>query len=207
MPFRVPAEQTRIELEEKGKERQKEMSETAGEQLPAIPEDLTPEWLGAKLGHKIKSVENTRSIWGTGSKLFYTIAYEHESSDERPTHICIKGVFDPKMIEEQPWTVSLAQREAEFFAKLAPTVNNMIFPKGWWSSTSDKQGISIMNDLTKEGCTFPPEVASYPVEKVMDGVGQLAGLHAQYWGQSQEDHPCKRTFLYPKGFILCLPVT
>lgn len=167
------------------------MSENASEKLPALPSDLTPEWLGVRLGHKIKSAENTRSIWGTASKLFYTITYEDESKDERPTQVCIKGVFDPKMIESQPWTVSLAQREAEFFTKVAPTVNNMIFPKGWWGGTSDKQGIAIMNDLTSEGCSFAAEVASYPAEKVMNGVEQLAGLHAQYWGQSQEDHPCK----------------
>ena len=164
---------------------------TTSETLPILPADLTPEWFSAKLGHKIKSVENTRNIWGTASKLFYTITYEDESSEDRPTNICVKGVFDPKMIEAQPWTVSLAQREAEFFSKVAPAINNMIFPKGWWSGTSEKQGIAIMNDLVNEGCTFPAEVAAYSVDKVKNGVEQLAGLHAQYWGQSQEDHPCK----------------
>jgi hypothetical protein len=167
------------------------MAETTSEQLPALPSDITAEWLGAKLGHKIKSIENTRNIWGTGSKLFYNITYEDESSKERPSTVCIKGVFDPKMIEDQPWTVSLAQRESEFFSKIAPGLENMLFPKGWWSGSSDKQGIAVMNDLSKEGCTFPAEVASYSVDQVLNGVEQLAGLHAKYWGQSQEDHPCK----------------
>jgi hypothetical protein len=174
------------------------MSSTDSEQLPALPSDLTPSWLGSKLGHKIKTAENTRTIWGTASKLFFTITYEDEkdekdeSADERPTQICVKGVFDPKMMRDQPWTVSLAQREANFYSKLAPRIRNMTFPRAWWSGTSDTQGIAIMDDLTKEGCTFPAEVASYPVKQVMNGVEQLAGLHAQYWGQSQEDHPCKR---------------
>lgn len=97
------------------------MSTASAEKLPALPSDITPEWLGAKLGHKIKSVENTRNIWGTASKLFYTITYDHSSSEDRPEHVCVKGVFDPKMIEAQPWTVSLAQREAEFFSEIAPT--------------------------------------------------------------------------------------
>jgi hypothetical protein len=175
------------------------MSGTVDEQLPTVPLDLTPEWLGVRLGHKIKSIDNTRNIWGTGSKLFYTITYEHESSSERPTHVCVKGVFDPAMIEAQPWTVSLAQREADFFSKVAPGLKNMVFPRGWWSGTSDKQGIAIMDDLTTAGCTFAPEVASYSFEKVMNGVEQLAGLHAQYWGQSQEQHPCN------EGSFPCLP--
>ncbi|KAK7954628.1 hypothetical protein PG996_015437 [Apiospora saccharicola] len=162
-----------------------------GEVLPTLPEHITPEWLSAKLNQKVKAIENTRNIWGTASKLFYAITYEDEEGDgsELPTDICIKGVFDPKMIAAQPWTVSLAQREAEFFSQIAPQVDHMIFPKGWWSGVGESQGIAIMNDLTKEGCTFAAEVASYPVAKVMNGVEQLAGLHAKYWGQSQEDHP------------------
>ncbi|KAK3385463.1 kinase-like domain-containing protein [Podospora didyma] len=170
------------------------MSESSAPKLPAVPADLTPDWLGSKLGHKIKSLENTRSIWGTGSKLFYTITYDDDDDDkptteERPTHVCIKGVFDPNMIEAVPWTVSLAQREADFFSKIAPGLKNMIFPKGLWSATSDKQGLAVMEDLTKTGCTFAPEVAAYPYTTVMNGVEQLASLHADYWGQSQEDHP------------------
>ncbi|KAI9148887.1 hypothetical protein HJFPF1_10930 [Paramyrothecium foliicola] len=159
------------------------------EQLPVLPADLTPEWFSAKLGHKVKSVENTRNIWGTASKLFYTITYEDESTDSRPTDVCIKGVFDPKTIAEQPWTVPLAIREADFFTKVAPTLSNINYPNSWWSGKNETQGIVIMDDLTKHGCTFPPEVAEYSVEKVMSGVETLAGLHAQYWGQSQEDHP------------------
>jgi len=165
--------------------------------LPAIPSDITPEWLSSKLGHDIKSIQHTRSIWGTGSKLFYTLTYSDPTpTTSKPTHICIKGVFDPSMIQAQPWTVSLAQREADFFSKIAPTLNgptSITFPRGYWSGTSDTQGISVMEDLSEAGCTFAPEVASYPVAIVLDAVSQLAALHARYWGQSQEDHPCMST--------------
>ncbi|KAK1991643.1 hypothetical protein LX36DRAFT_590044 [Colletotrichum falcatum] len=184
------------------------MTPTAGEQLPALLADVTPEWLESKLGHRIKSAENTHNIWGTASKLFYTITYENESSsggEDRPTHVCVKGVFSPEIIEAQPWTVSLAQREAEFFSKVAPNVKNMIYPKSWWSGTSEKQGIAIMSDLTREGCTFPAEVASYPFEKVINGVEQMAGLHAQYWGQSQEDHPWIWNHFDPAVKFVCTP--
>ncbi|KAH7398658.1 kinase-like domain-containing protein [Phaeosphaeria sp. MPI-PUGE-AT-0046c] len=181
------------------------MATTSNEQLPALPSDLTPVWLESKIGHKIKSLENTRNIWGTASKLFYNITYEDESEHERPTQICVKGVFDPKMMEAQPWTVSLAQREADFFSKVAPQVHNMIYPKSWWSGTSDKQGIAIMNDLVEEGCTFPGEVASYSVDDVKKGVEQLAGLHAQYWGQSSDDHPWIWNNYDPAMKFMCTP--
>lgn len=165
------------------------MSSTAEEKLPQLPAELTPEWFSEKFGHRVKSAENTHTIWGTASKLFFTITYEEDSTEDRPTHVCVKGVFDPKMIEAQPWTVSLAQRESEFFSKIAPNIKNVVFPRGWWGGKNETQGIAIMNDLTKEGCIFAPEVAEYSVAQVKNGVATLAGLHAQYWGQSQEDHP------------------
>lgn len=165
------------------------------EHLPALPEDVTAEWLGTVLGHKIKSatMHSDRNIFGTASKLFFTLEYADEVPDPstRPLHICVKGVFDPVMVASQPWTVSLAQREADFFAKIAPTIKHMGYPTGWWGGTSDKQGIAIMSDLIHEGCTFAPEVAAYPLDKILDGAEQMAGLHAQFWGKRQDDYPCK----------------
>lgn len=163
------------------------------ETLPALPAEVTAEWLGSKLGHKVKAVTMTRTIFGTASKLFFSIEYADEVADpaSRPTHVCVKGVFDPAMVASQPWTVSLAQREADFFAIIAPTIKHMGYPRGWWGGKSDKQGIAITSDLTYEGCTFPPEVASYPLQTVLDGVAQIAGLHAQFWGKSQADYPCE----------------
>lgn len=163
------------------------------ERLPASPSEITAEWLGSKLGHKVRAATMTRTIFGTASKLFFSIEYADEVADaaSRPAHVCVKGVFDPDIAAAQPWTVSLAQREADFFAKIAPTIKHMGYPKGWWGGKSDSQGIAIMSDLTHEGCTFPPEVASYTLEAVLDGAAQIAGLHAQFWGKSQEDYPCE----------------
>lgn len=168
-------------------------TETSAEELPSLPEEVTAQWLGSKLGHPIKSIVLTRTIFGTGSKLFFSIEYANDVADpsSRPTHICVKGMFDPAMAAAEPWTISLAQREADFFAKIAPSIKHMGYPKGWWGGTNEKQGIAIMSDLNHEGCTFPPEAPSYSLEKVLDGAAQIAGLHAQFWGKSQEDYPCK----------------
>lgn len=167
-------------------------TEISTERLPAIPAEVTAEWLGSKLGHKVRSAKLTRTIFGTGSKLFFHIEYVDEVADPsvRPTYVCVKGVFDPAFAAAEPWTLSLAQHEADFFAKIAPTIKHMGYPRGWWGGASEEQGIAIMSDLSQEECTFPPEAASYPLEKVLDGVAQMAGLHAQFWGKS-EDYPCE----------------
>lgn len=187
--------------------------ESSAQQLPTVPSEITPEWLSPKLGHKIKSLEHTRSIWGTGSKLFYTITYadDNHSSSTRPTHICIKGVFDPTMLASQPWTLPLAQREADFFSHLAPDLladtTPINFPKTYWASTSPHQGISIMDDLYTSGCTVPPELASYPLSTVLEGIDQLATLHARYWGQSQLNHPWISNNYDTAMKFLCAPST
>jgi hypothetical protein len=162
------------------------------DELPALPEQVTAEWLSSVLKQPVKTATMTRTIFGTASKLFFTLEYSDEVADpkSRPTHICVKGVFDPAMVEAQPWTVSLAQREADFFSKIAPTIKHMGYPTGWWGGTSPKQGIAIMSDLTYEECEFPSETGPYSLETVLDGAAQIAGLHAQFWGMSQEDIPC-----------------
>ena len=169
------------------------MTVVATERLPLVPEEVTAEWLGSKLGHKIKMIAMTRTIFSTGSKVFFSIEYADDVADpsSRPSHVCVKGVFDPAFVMAEPWTVSLAQREADFFSKIAPFIKRMGYPKGWWGGTDDKQGIAIMSDLNFEGCTFPPDVVNQSLDKVLEGAAQIAGLHAQFWGKSQEDYPCK----------------
>ncbi|KAK4227409.1 kinase-like domain-containing protein [Podospora fimiseda] len=159
------------------------------EAFPAGPGDITPSWLSSKLGIKVSQLEHTRLIWGTESKLFYTVTYSEDAGEDLPKYICIKGVFDPAMVAAQPWTVSLARREGDFFSKIAPLLKGVEinFPKVYWSGTSDSQGICIMEDLTHSGCTFAPEVASYGVDVVIDGVEQLAAYHGLFWGKGQED--------------------
>lgn len=94
-------------------------------QLPALPEEITAAWLGSKLGHEIKEINLTRSIYGTETKLFFSISYnDNDATAERPTHVCIKGCFDPAMVAAQPWTILLAQREAEFYTRMAPNIKH-----------------------------------------------------------------------------------
>ncbi|KAJ7650052.1 kinase-like domain-containing protein [Roridomyces roridus] len=177
------------------------------EWLPAVPADLTLSWFESVLKLKIKSVEQTRAIWGTGAKLFFTLTYDDDDDDtERPTYICVKGVFDPAMAAAQPWTILLVQNEALFYSVLAPQITRMGYPKAWWSGTSEKQGISIMNDLTSEGCVFKPMTEPWTVEQALEGVEQLAGLHSQYWG-AQPVQPYAVNQYDPSMQFICAPWT
>ncbi|OTB00381.1 hypothetical protein M426DRAFT_267706 [Hypoxylon sp. CI-4A] len=148
-------------------------TEESAEKLPAVPSEVTAKWLGSKLGHSIRSVSLTECKLGTGGTLFFSIEYADETPDaaSRPMHVCVKGIFDPTT-----------------HTKIAPSIKHISLLKGLWAGKSDRQGITIMSDLSDQGCTFPPEVGSYPLEKVLEGAAQLAGLHAQFWGVNEEKY-------------------
>lgn len=65
----------------------------------------------------------------------------------------------------------------------------------------------MMTDFTSSGCTFPPDLASYPLNIVLEGIDQLAALHARYWGQSQETHPWISNTYDTAMKFLCAPDT
>ncbi|KAL7928013.1 kinase-like domain-containing protein [Trichoderma chlorosporum] len=183
------------------------------ETLPTLPIDITANWLGSKLGRKINTIKNTHSVWGTASKLIFAIEYDKEEEKdggddynaEMPTSVCVKGCFSPTIRKTQPWIVRIAQRETKFYLNLAPHLNGVTVPKSWWAGESEDQAIIIMTDLASTGGSFPAEVDSYPVEMVKKGITQLARLHAQFWGQREEDYSWFRNDYDPVLKGMCVP--
>ncbi|KAI6086761.1 kinase-like domain-containing protein [Hypoxylon rubiginosum] len=163
--------------------------------LPRVPEDVTASWLARVLGFRIKSIKHDKILPGTASKLYVTVEYEveddvdSETAASRPTHLCIKGAFDPAFVEQRPWIVMVYQREVEFFNRVAPSLDHIEIPKSWWAGYNAKQGIVIMEDLAIQGCEFGDPTETWPVSRVLAGVEQLAALHAKTWGVKPSDFP------------------
>jgi hypothetical protein len=160
------------------------------EKLPLVPQDITTEWLSAKLGHDVESIIQTGAIWGTASKIFYALTYKDKSSQHnRPTHICVKGGFMPELTKELPPLINFYRVEAKFFNIVAPNLTYMRLPKCWWAGENAEQGIVIMDDLNVKGYDFGEPTQPWTVDRVKDGVEQLAALHAGTWGASRSDYP------------------
>ncbi|XXH03326.1 hypothetical protein Hte_009724 [Hypoxylon texense] len=163
--------------------------------LPKIPEEVTASWLSQVLEAEVKSIKVDKILPGTASKLFITVKYGAEddvSGDDtasRPTHLCIKGGFNPAFIQQVPWIVMLYQREVEFFNRLAPSLDLMELPKAWWAGYDAEQGIVVLDDLTVRGCEFGDPTQVWPVSRVLAGIEQLAALHAKTWGVKASDFP------------------
>jgi hypothetical protein len=159
--------------------------------LPSLPEDIIPTWLTHVLGYQVNTVEITKVVHGTASKVFATVNYNDDdaSNTSRRKYLCIKGGFDPRIKAQYPWIVNIFFREADFFSRVAPKLANISVPRSYWAGHNGvDQGIVIMDDLNAQGCQFGDPAKSWSVSQVLAGVEQLAALHAGTWNARGEDY-------------------
>ncbi|KAI2619470.1 kinase-like domain-containing protein [Hypomontagnella submonticulosa] len=161
--------------------------------LPQIPEEITATWLSKVLRAKVTSVKRSNIIHGTASKIYIVVEYDGGADTNvaapGPRHLCVKGGFNPVMLQQMPWVVMIYQREVEFFNRVVPFLDHMEIPKCWWAGHNSTQGIVIMDDLAAQGCEFGNPTEVWPVSRVLAGVEQLAALHAKTWGVRPVDYP------------------
>ncbi|KAH8162951.1 hypothetical protein CIB48_g5291 [Xylaria polymorpha] len=160
------------------------IKDTSTPSLPAVSDEVTPEWLSSVLGLKVKSIKRTNELPGTATKVFVTA-----SDDSGERQLCLKGGFNPAFIQQMPWIVMIYKREVEFFNRIAPLLTNMELPQAYWAGHTESQGIVVMEDLAARGCQFGNPVETWPIARVRAGLEQLAALHAKTWGVRPADYP------------------
>jgi hypothetical protein len=156
--------------------------------LPVVPKDITAAWLSHVLGHNVRTLELKSIVPGTATKVFVSVTYESESA-MLPSNFCIKGGFDPQIIQSMPFVVMIYQREVDFYNNVAPLLSHMELPKRWWAEHSPSQGIIVMEDLKAAGHSFGSPAIPWSVSTVLAGVEQLAALHSKTWGVKDTDYP------------------
>ncbi|KAI0837443.1 kinase-like domain-containing protein [Hypoxylon sp. FL0890] len=175
-------------------------------ELPSLPEHVTASWLSSVLGQKVKSIELTKSILNASAgKLFITITYddgnggsaERTEDTKKPTKVCIKGGFNPVFIARYPdILIELYKHEADFFKRVSPNLTHIDLPSSYWAGNNATQGLVIMDDLEALGAEFGEPLTAWPVDRVLSGVEQLAGLHAGTWGIQASDYPWANSDFY-----------
>ncbi|CAJ2508683.1 Uu.00g137090.m01.CDS01 [Anthostomella pinea] len=157
--------------------------------LPLRPEDISSEWLSSVLGCIVESFTMTfTTLNATTGKVFVTISYKHTVETDRPTHVCLKGSFNPSMMALEGYRellLAMYTREVEFFNQIAPRIPAIKLPKVWRALASTHQGLLVMDDLYQMGYTFGEPAIPWAVDKVVAGVEQLAVLHAATWNTTE----------------------
>ncbi|KAK8127074.1 aminoglycoside phosphotransferase protein [Apiospora kogelbergensis] len=160
--------------------------------MPMTPEEISTNWLGSILGHKVQSFTTTSTILNqTTGKVFLDITYEDGAAGkDRPAHLCLKGSFNPVMANMPGYAEILYMaysQEVEFFARVAPKLSTkaLRLPKVWWAGASreQRQGICAMEDLNRrQGIRYGEPAQAAPLAEVLGCVEQLAALHGATWG-------------------------
>lgn len=161
--------------------------------LPTKVENITPEWLSEALstrthGTSVEAIEDVNVLWGTTAKVLIRVRYsEGGNPGNIPETLCVKGGFDDAL---RPRVGDAYVAEANFFGQLAPKLNAPL-PRCWFAHAEPehKQGIIILDDLSKAGATFGDPLVPLSVDDVAEGLELQARWQADTWGGTPEQYP------------------
>lgn len=135
---------------------------------------LDPDWLSQALGARVASVEQVELIRTVATKVRFAVTF---AGGGEPEAFCLKGLLD---VDEQtarggPTCVL----EADFYCKVAPTVNVRV-PECVVAAIDREaqQAVIIMRDLIAGGARFCSALEAFSADEAEASLGQLARLHA-----------------------------
>ncbi|KAJ4252380.1 hypothetical protein NW762_010978 [Fusarium torreyae] len=152
---------------------------TTAEVLPSLPQDITAQWLSPKISVKNAMIQVKKIITGTATLVLISAMPEDGS---QPISVCVKGGFNPTMLSQFPFILSLYTREVDFYNNLAPRVPHLNVPRKLWAEKSADNAVVIMEDICAASFVFSDPVETWPVHRVKKVVEQFAALHAATWG-------------------------
>lgn len=184
----------------------KRRSLESDEPLPRVVENITPAWLSKILGTKVDALKVHEIIHGTGTNVLIEVTYKKNHGAPKqfpPTRLCVKGGFNPQILDMLPSLFAVYRLEAEFYHHIAPLIPGLRLIPTQWCGTDPPaagargQGIVVMQDAKAAGCTFGDPLRTWPAARVRAGLEQLARLHARTWGAREREFPG-----VPRGFGL-----
>lgn len=170
--------------------------------LPLVIEDITPAWLSKALNVRVETLQVQEVIHGSGSKVLIEVTYSPSSFSSSsnptrarrnplpPTHLCVKGGFNPQLLAVLPDLFAVYRLEAEFYHHLAPRIPHLRLLPSYWCGVDQpggrgrSQGLVVLADAGPRGLgyTFGDPRRTWPVARVHEALAQLARLHAATWG-------------------------
>ena len=145
--------------------------------LPLDASDLTPEWLSEVLGADVSKVEIVHHAFATNQRAVIALEYADGPSVERPASLFVKlAPVDPAH-RAMIGAIGMGQREAEFYAEVAPRVDLRI-PKAWYSASEGDAFVILLEDLAAIGCRFSNGEWGISADAAARALEELAVFHA-----------------------------
>ena len=155
---------------------------------PTTADDITPEWLTAALsarppGVDVDTVEVVERHEVTNAHARLRVTYR-DAADAPEAMFCKLPPTDER--REQIIASGMGQREARFYADLAPSVA-MRLPRAHVALTDDDGMFAILlEDLDTTGCEVSDGTWGIPVDAAAGAIEDLAALHIRF------DDPARR---------------
>jgi hypothetical protein len=146
-----------------------------------LDEVLAPTWLSAMLaerwpGATVRDVRIVEVLATQATKARLALEVEGGGADV-PTRVCIKGV-----LTDTGATPSASIIETLFYREAAATLPVRVPACIYASLNADKsRGVVVMQDVIAAGGGFCTALDPFTPEQALDGLDQLARLHAAAW--------------------------
>ncbi len=148
--------------------------------LPGDPAQLTPVWLSAALGAEVTDVEVLDHAFATNQRARIGLSYA--SPGAGPASLFAKlAPLDPGH-REMIGATGMAEREAQFYADVAPTVTNEVrVPRSYYAATADDDTfVILLEDLSVRGCRFSNGEWGITADAAAGALEDLARFHGRF---------------------------
>jgi len=154
--------------------------------LPTDVTDITPSWMSETLGTEVTEVKVLDHAFATNQRARVGLTYASEGAG--PDTLFVKlAPLDP-VHREMIGATGMGEREAQFYADVAPTVD-LLVPRCYFGASNDANAfVLLLEDLGARGCRFASN-GEWGVSADAGAVAleQLAQFHARFEDAAERD--------------------
>jgi len=153
--------------------------------LPVDANDLTPEFLSEALGTEVTQVDLLDHAFATNQRARIGLTYA--TPDAGPATLFVKlAPIDPAH-REMIGATGMGEREAQFYADVAPTVNVLV-PGCSYAASDGDRFVLLLEDLGTRGARFASNGEwGITADSAALALEDLAVFHARFESQAERD--------------------
>lgn len=153
--------------------------------LPVDANDLTPEWLSGALGTDVTGVELLDHAFATNQRA--RIALTYAAPGAGPASLFAKlAPIDPAH-REMIGATGMGEREAQFYADVAPTANVLV-PRCAYAASADDRFVLLLEDLATRGARFASNGEwGIDADAAAGALEDLAVFHSRFEDAAERD--------------------
>jgi aminoglycoside phosphotransferase (APT) family kinase protein len=146
--------------------------------LPVQASDLTPAWLSGVLGAEVVDVTVIDHASATNQRVRIGLTYA--ATGAGPPSLFVKLASPDPAHREMIGASSMGEREARFYADVAPSVDLRV-PRPYYAASADDGSFALLlEDLAAGGCEFSDGAWGVRADAAAAALEEMAHFHARF---------------------------